>query len=199
MSSSQQTFRQLPPLPAGFTAQTSVSPQVLLIDAEMTTAKLAPLLRSSYRVAVSTTVAAARAFLGRNGVDLIVTDIELSDGASISLCHEAKALPKPPAVLVTTAHVDRVPEALDAQCDGVLLKPFAPNLLVARIGRMLRARGRSTTSLNSTDWATHRFWEHMRCPHCESHGATSFEFASYRRAWFACRQCKKVWLGKRQE
>ena len=199
MSSSQQSFRQLSPLSAAFTSPQPASREVLLIDSEMTTAKLAPLLRSSYRVMVSTTVTDARALLRRNGVDLIVTDIELSDGAAISLCHEAKALPKPPAVLVTTAHVDRVPEALDAQCDGVLLKPFAPNLLCARIGRMLRARGQNTTRFNSTEWSTHRLWKDIRCPHCESQGATSFEFASHRRAWFACRQCKKVWLGKRQE
>ena len=128
-----------------------------------------------------------------------MTDIELSDGAAISLCHDAKALPKPPAVLVTTAHVERVPEALDAHCDGVLLKPFAPNLLFARIGRILRARGRDTTRLNSTEWSTHRLFHHMRCPHCELQGATSFEFASHRREWFACRHCKRVWLGKRQE
>jgi DNA-binding response OmpR family regulator len=199
MSSSQQSFRQLPPWPPPFTAHTSASPEVLLVDSEMITAKLVPLLRSSYRVAVSATVAEARAFLRRNGVDVIVTDIELSDGAAISLCQQAKALPKPPAVLVATAHVDRVPEALDAQCDGVLLKPFAPNLLFARIGRMLRARGRSLPGPNSREWGTNRLLADMRCPHCQVDGVTSFEFASHRRAWFACRQCKKVWLGKRQE
>ena len=190
---------QLPPLPLAAAPQPSTSPELLFIDSEAAIAKLAPLLRCSYRVIVSTTVAAARPFVRRNSVDVIVTDIELPDGAAMTLCREAKAFPKPPAVLVTTEHVHRVPEALEAQCDGILLKPFAPNLLFARIGRMLRARGRNTADLGSTDWGTHRFWENMRCPHCESHGATSFEFASHRRAWFACRQCKHVWLGKRQE
>jgi DNA-binding response OmpR family regulator len=199
MQSSQQSVRQLPPLPAASTAYTSASPEILLIDSEVTTAKLAPLLRSRYRVAVTTTVAAARAFLGRNDVDVIVTDIELPDGTAMNLCREAKTLPKPPVVLVTTEQVHRAPEALDARCDGILLKPFALNLLFARIGRMLRARGRNITTLNSTDWGTHRHWQHLRCPHCASHGVTSFEFASHRRAWFACGQCKKVWLGKRQE
>ena len=190
---------QLPPLPFAAGPQPSTSPELLFIDSEATMAKLAPLLRCSYRVVVSPTLAAARPFVRRNSADLIVMDVELPDGAAMNLCREAKAFPKPPAVLVTTEHVHRVPEALEAQCDGILLKPFAPNLLFARIGRMLRARGRNTTRLNSTEWRTHRFWEHMRCPHCESHGATSFEFASHRRAWFACLQCKRVWLGKRQE
>ena len=192
---------QLPPLPFAAGPQPSTSPELLLIDSEATIAKLAPLLRCSYRVVVSTTVAAARPFVRRrhDSVDVIITDIELPDGPAITLCREANALPKPPAVLVTTTQVHRVPEALEAQCDAVLLKPFAPNLLFARIGRMLRARQNNTTRLNSTAWGTNRLWANMRCPHCEVHGVTSFEFASHRREWFACGQCKKVWLGKRPE
>jgi DNA-binding response OmpR family regulator len=193
----------LPPLPLAVGPRPSTSPELLLIDSEATIAKLAPLLRCSYRVVVSTTVAAARPFVRRrhNSVDVIITDIELPDGPAIGLCREANALPKPPAVLVTmtTTQVHRVPEALEAQCDAVLLKPFAPNLLFARIGRMLRARPKNTTRLNSTRWGTNRLWANIRCPNCEVHGVTSFEFASHRREWFACGQCKKVWLGKRQE
>src|SRR6185503_18336208 len=107
-------------------AQTSLvesfSADVLLIDSEPTTAKLAPTLRSSYRVVVSSSVTTARALLGRTGVAVIVTDLDLADGAAIDLCRAAKALPKPPSVLVTTAQVERVPDALEARCDGVLLK-----------------------------------------------------------------------------
>ena len=103
-------------------------------------------------------------------------------------------------MLVTTEQVDRVPEALEARGDGILLKPFAPNLLFARIGRMLRAREQNITGLNSREWDTNRLWKkEMRCPYCELYGVTSFEFASHRRAWFACLRWKRVWLGKRQE
>jgi DNA-binding response OmpR family regulator len=199
MPHSQQNLAQLPPSPLAIGPQPSTPSEVLLIDSEATIVKLVPLLRCSYRVVVSATVAAARPFVQRNSADVIVTDIELPDGTAMHLCREAKTLPKPPAVLVTTEQVHRVPEALEAHCDGILLKPFAPNLLFARIGRILRARARNTARLNSTEWATHRVWQDMRCPHCELHGVTSFEFASHRRAWFACRQCKKVWLGKRPE
>ena len=184
-------------------AQTSLvesfSADVLLIDSELTTAKLAPTLRSSYRVVVSSSVATARAFLGRAGVAVIVTDLDLSDGAAIDLCRAAKALPKPPSVLVTTAQVERVPDALEARCDGVLLKPFAPNLLVARIGRLMRARTQYPARPNSMLSGTNRFWPKVSCPSCEAQGVTSFEFASHRRAWYACGKCKKVWLGKRRE
>jgi hypothetical protein len=57
--------------------QPSPSADVLLLDAEATTAKIAPMLRSSYRVATSSHIAAARTYLARTSVDLIVTDIEL--------------------------------------------------------------------------------------------------------------------------
>lgn len=161
--------------------------------------KLAPALRSTYRVVVSSSVATARAFLERTGVAVIVTDLDLPDGAAIDLCRAAKALPNAPSVLVTTAQVERVPDALEVRCDGVLLKPFVPNLLVARIGRLMRARTQHSGRPNSMQSGTNRFWPKTGCPYCGTQGVTSFEFASHRRSWYACNRCKKVWLGKRQE
>jgi DNA-binding NarL/FixJ family response regulator len=175
------------------TSQAHPAGDVLLMGAAAATAQLAPVLRGNYRVVVSSSFANARAFLARLGVDVMVTDMDVPDVASIDLCREAKALRKPPAVLVTTEHVERVPDALEARCDGVLLKPFPPNLLVARIGRLIRGRGQHAQS------GTNRFWPDSGCPYCECHCVTSFEFASHRRSWYACGKCKKVWLGKRQE
>ena len=37
------------------------------------------------------------------------------------------------------------------------------------------------------------------CPYCSNQGVTSFEYASVRRAWYACVACKKVWIAKRQD
>ena len=173
----------------------SPSGDVLLLGSAATTAKLAAILIGSYRVELSSSLGNARALLGRNGVDVIVADIDLPDSAGIDLCREAKRLPKPPAVLVITERAERVPEALEARCDGVLLKPFAPNLLVARIGRLIRAR----SAPSHTGDGTNRVWPTTACAHCGAQGVTSFEFASHRRAWYACLHCKNVWLGKRQE
>lgn len=195
-----------PPAPAG----------VLLLDSDAMTSKLAPMLRDNYRVTTSSSVAIARAFLARTIVDLIITDIQLPDGSAIDLCREAKALPNAPAVLVITDQVERVPDALEAGCDGVLLKPFASNLLFTRIGRLLRDRStvlhRSSglrdrpahvaakiQHLRERSNGTNRVWPTTHCPHCDHAGVTGFEFTSHRRAWYACLQCKKVWLGKRQE
>lgn len=175
--------------------QPGPSADVLLLGLETTTAKLAPILRGSCRVAVSSTASVARAFLGRNGVDVLVTDIDLPDSSAVDdLCRDVKRFPKPPAVLVMTEHVERVPDALAARCDGVLLKPFAPNLLVGRVARLLRAR-KAPSQLAGTN----QFWPMTSCPYCATLGVTSFEFTSHRRAWYACGSCKKTWIGRRQE
>jgi CheY-like chemotaxis protein len=209
MSFNQHNFSGYPELtpPADATAQPFPFAHVLLLDVEAETTKLAPILRRRYRVVVSSHVATARAFLDRTHVDLIVTDIQLADGGAIDLCRSAKALPSPPGVLVTTEKVEPVPDALEAGCDAILLKPFAPNLLVARMGRLLRERMRAATAKaqyqmersTGSMQGTNRVWRTAHCPRCEHPGPICFEFSSHRRAWYACLQCKNVWLGKRQE
>src|SRR5262245_20986821 len=198
---------------------------VLLIeDARLTTA-LAPGLRGSYTVAVTSTAVTAKEYLRRAKPLLVVAGLEVLNGDSVSICQEAKLIEPPSAVLVTTANVERVPDALDAGCDGVLLKPFAPNLLYARIGRLLRER---STAILARDYreqssalrsrahdalaksqhlvgrsavfaGTNRSWPNTHCPYCNHEGVTSFEYASHRRSWYACLNCRKVWLAKRQE
>jgi hypothetical protein len=46
---------------------------------------------------------------------------------------------------------------------------------------------------------TNRVWPNTQCPYCHRNGVTSFEFCSHRRAWYACLDCRKVWIAKRQE
>jgi len=123
-------------------------------------------------------------------------------------------LPVPATVLVTTTDVEKIPDAILAGCDAVLLKPFAPNLLFARVGRLVRSRStelryravrqraKSHHLHERSDLllaGTNQQWPNTHCPYCMHQGVTSFEFTSYRRAWYACLDCKKVWLAKRQE
>jgi len=132
----------------------------------------------------------------------------------VEICREAKSHPLPPQVLVTTSLTERVPDALAAGCDGVLLKPFAPNLLHARLGRLLRARSEALKNKARQNRlkahhlgerselllaGTNRVWSNTDCPYCNHSGVTSFEFCSHRRAWYACLKCKKVWIAKRLE
>jgi DNA-binding response OmpR family regulator len=187
---------------------------VLLVDAAPETAQYAATLRGSYRVATTASGDAARQFLRRNSPALVITELDVEDVDGVQICREAKALASPPPVLITTTDAQRVPDALVAGCDGVLLKPFAPNLLYARIGRLLRSRSQALRSkaeyqrskamhLSERSEAllsgSNRVWPHSHCPYCSNAGVTSFEFTSHRRAWYACLECRKVWIAKRQE
>jgi len=185
---------------------------LLLVDASTDAAGYAAVLGGSYRVATTASPDVARQFLHRQAPGLVITELDLPSGDGVEICREAKRLPLPPPVLVTTSTADRVPDALSAGCDGVLLKPFAPNLLYARVGRLLRARGEGLRARNRELKTSHladrseallsgtnRVWPNTHCPYCNHGGVTSFEFCSRRRAWFACLQCKKVWIAKRLE
>jgi len=107
------------------------------------------------------------------------------------------------AVLVTTAVPATAPAALKAGCHAVLLKPFAPNLIAARVGRLCRevptvpAAARAAAALQQC--GTNRTWPDMECPKCDHQGAVSFEFSSHRRSWYACLACDSVWLDARRE
>jgi DNA-binding response OmpR family regulator len=203
-------------------ATTSLSPSpvvqqmadVLLVDSTPDAAGYAIVLRGSYRVSTTASAEVAKQFLHRQPPTLVVTELDLSGGDGVEICREAKRLAVPPPVLVTTSVAERVPDALAAGCDGVLLKPFAPNLLFARIGRLLRARSEmlrmhaQRQHLKASHLAdrseallggTNRVWPDTQCPYCNHGGVTSFEFCSHRRAWYACLDCKKVWIAKRQE
>jgi len=163
-----------------------------------------PLYKGPMGVAFAHTAAAATERIEqlRPGVVNVDLDTPGVDGAAI--CQSAAEL-TPTHVLVTTSTPQHVPAALRAGCHAVLLKPFAPNLLAARLGRLMRERPQQQRlrSLRGNAYATvdgtNRVWESVACPHCQTSGATGFEFHSHRRMWFACLACSAVWLGARQE
>jgi DNA-binding response OmpR family regulator len=188
---------------------------VLIVDAAQITASYAPLFDGAlYRVSATPYVPVAMEYVRRSSPSIVVTELALEDGSGVEICSAAKALKVPATVLVTTADPAGVPDALAAGCDGVLLKPFAPNLLVTRISRLLRDRsnqirlqaarsiGKSfhlSERLDLLKTGTNRKWPNTHCPYCAHAGVTSFDFTSMRRAWYACLECRKVWLAKRQE
>jgi DNA-binding NarL/FixJ family response regulator len=216
-------FTSSSPLPLerlSSTTATAIQPEVLLIEAEPRAAEYAAVLRQTYRVVSTTNGDVARQYLVKGAPSLVVADIDgMAEAADI--VRTAKTSVKPPTVLVIATDVERIPDLLQAGCDAVLLKPFAPNLLYARIGRLLRARteqqrirtrqyqirprympgngdgrGDGDSSLAAT---TNRVWANVACPSCQQNGVVSFEFASHRRAWYACLACKSVWMSKRRE
>jgi DNA-binding response OmpR family regulator len=189
-------------------------PELLFVDPDSMAAEYGASLRREFRVDAVNTVPDALNYLSRRSPALIVTDISVRGGSGVDVCRAAKSVAVPPAVLVTTNEVERVPDALAAGCDAVLLKPFAPNLLYARIGRLIRERSAQLRERSRTQHAkadhlseraellsqgTNRVWPRTFCPYCNHSGVTSFEYASHRRAWYACLECRKVWIAKRQE
>jgi hypothetical protein len=107
-----------------------------------------------------------------------------------------------------------------ADCDSVLLKPFAPNLIYSRLSRMINAAADASASIRTPQGTREpqlseigpfaqrgdllsagylRDWPTTQCAYCDHEGVTGFEYASHRRAWYACLACKKVWMAKRRD
>lgn len=184
-------------------------PDVLFVDDESVAASLVPMLRSRCTVTVASTVDTARQLLRRVRPALVIMEIDIGDGAAVDVCRQAKSLNPPPAVLVITAATQKVPDALAAGCDSVLLKPFPPNLFFGRVGRLLRAYTAGVSARADSPPAnshhpsersapqfvgTNRTWPDTRCPYCDHVGVTSFEFAALRREWYACLRCAQAWV-----
>jgi DNA-binding response OmpR family regulator len=199
---------------ASFSPVASAITDVLIVDGGSSAAGYSFGLRDRFRVNPALSVEAALQHLSEHSPALVITELALDGKSGVEVCRQAKKLPVPSTVLVMTSEVELVPDALIAGCDGVLLKPFAPNLLYARLGRLLRARTAALRLLAQRQYAksvafsersdllisgTNRHWPATRCPSCSHEGVTSFEFASHRTAWYACLECRNVWMAKRQE
>jgi DNA-binding response OmpR family regulator len=169
---------------------------LLVIDADPGTMALVPRLRAHYHVAIAAGVTEARDMLARSLPDIVMTELRFVDGSALDICHRVKTVRNAPTVLLTTQEVDGVAAVLRAGGDAVLLKPFAPNLLHARVARLARMRQLVTGRFTAT---TNQLWPETPCPHCHHLGVTEFDFASYRRAWYACLACGSAWLHPRQE
>ena len=139
--------------------------------------------------------------LATNRPRVVVADWDDPEIKASEICAAAQNLSST-SVLVTTADVSQVPKILKAGCHGILLKPFAPNLLAARLGRVVKETETTWGSRPvAANWqtGTNRVWPDTACPNCGARGATSFDFSSYRRMWYACLSCEHTWLGQRQE
>jgi DNA-binding response OmpR family regulator len=187
-------------------------PLVDLLIVDPSAASYAPVLRGSYRITATSSADIALEQLLRVAPAAIVAELDLPEGRALEVCERARTLPSQPVLVVTTDDPDRVPAALVAGCDSVLLKPFAPNLMFARLGRMLRARATELRARSDHPRATSghltersqmlpagacKTWPNSHCPYCTHEGVASFVYASHRRAWYACLECRKVWMAKR--
>ncbi len=192
--------------PTGLEVPNPVSILVVDPDAEA----FLPLLRRRFEVtAVSSEAQAVRALKAFQPT-MVITELALPDGDGASVCRQSKMGEAGVTLtLATTSEPERVPAALEAGCDGVLMKPFPPNLLYTRVGRLLKIREKE---LNDR-----AMWQHARstfqiahaphmtagtnvvchdavCPSCGRGGGVGFDAASHRRMWYACLPCGNVWI-----
>jgi|SRR4051812_45744040 len=181
-------------------SQVSETRPVLLLAVASTDVDRFALARFT-RMTTQNTTEAVRA-LERARPRVVVIDLDAPQFDPLAICTAAHQTGNT-SVLTTTGSPERAPAAIKAGCHGVLLKPFAPNLAAARLGRLVRetlltpaARRAAAVLLQQ---GTNRTWPATACPKCGHAGAVSFEFSSYRRMWYACLPCEAVWLGPRQE
>lgn len=123
---------------------------------------------------------------------LVVLDWDEPSIDSASLCRIAMSI-APIGILAVTGKIESVPAALRSGAHAILLKPFAPNLVAARLGRTLRETAPGGQHVPA------RVWPATLCPQCSAGGSIGFDFHSHRRTWYACLSCDHTWLGPRQE
>ena len=197
------------PVSAGVDGGERVS--ILLVDPAGAELHL-PALRARFEVTAVASVEQAVRALRAFQPTIVITELALSDGDGADVCRHSKAFQvNPPAVLATTAVPESVPEALLAGCDAVLLKPFQPNLLFARIGLLLKQRAeaqrthamwhhasvvRHIESPHRPVEGTNIVWHDTSCPSCGQARVVSFDAADRRRLWFACIPCRNVWKAR---
>jgi DNA-binding response OmpR family regulator len=176
-------------------------PQLLFVSAEHSADHLAA-LRSHFDVTTATSEPGAVHDVLARRPPFVLIDLALRDAEGI--VRAAKTLSPPAIVLVITDAPERVPDALRAGCDGVLLAPLTANLLCARLGRLKRdaeirvtlGRARAAAAPSS---GTNRIWPELPCPQCHEVGIVGFDHTSYRRMWYACTRCGHVWIDRRRE
>jgi DNA-binding response OmpR family regulator len=153
------------------------------------------------RYPVHTTVEALR-MIETMRPRVVVIDWDVPEIDPAQVCAAARKFAHT-AILAAMSNPESAPGALKGGCHAILLKPFAPNLVAARIGRLARELPATPMAARAAmaiqQFGTNRVWPDTHCPTCNAASATSFEFASYRRMWYACLECDAVWLGPRQE
>jgi len=133
---------------------------------------------------------------------IVAIDWDIPEIDAAQVCVAALKFPLT-GVLVVMKSPETAPAALRAGCHAILLKPFAPNLVAGRLGRLSREMPATPGAVRAArelrQCGTNREWPDTPCPKCQAPSAMSFEFHSYRRMWYACLGCDAVWLGPRQE
>ncbi|MGD9695355.1 MAG: response regulator transcription factor [Thermoleophilia bacterium] len=109
-------------------------------EAELAAAVAQRLRSEAFGVDVAATLAEARVQAELHPYDIVVLDRRLPDGEGLSLCAEWREQGVETPILMLTAMdgVGDVVAGLDSGADDYLTKPFAADVLVARVQALLR-------------------------------------------------------------
>jgi DNA-binding NtrC family response regulator len=115
--------------------------RILIVDdeASLRDSLRRTLEREGHDVETAEGLQAARARLRDPAFDLLLTDIRLGDGSGLDLVAEARAAQAPLRIVAMTAFgsVDLAVEAMRRGADDFIEKPFPPDVLRARLERIL--------------------------------------------------------------
>src|SRR5205809_7262740 len=121
----------------------SIQPTVLIVDDEKHTRDgLRRLLENEYDVYVAADIAGAIDVLEREQIDLLLTDLRLSNEDGMTLIGRALKMPHPPICIMMTAYgsVDIAVEAMKRGAYDFVTKPLNLDKVEMLIARALQAR-----------------------------------------------------------
>ena len=117
---------------------------VLLVedDVSLGSGLVGVLAAAGHEVRWARSAGEATAALAREPAELVLLDLGLPDGDGLQLCPRLREQYPQLVVVVVTARTEEAAavQALDTGADDVVLKPFRPGELVARVGAHLRRR-----------------------------------------------------------
>lgn len=94
------------------------------------------------------TVQAAREFLSRQSVDLLILDIELPDGNGLDFLAEIEGTATPTFILTANTEISKKLIAFSLGADDFLTKPFDPLELRARVNAKLKKSTKTSEERN---------------------------------------------------
>ena len=120
--------------------------RVLVVDDDprLVTVVASLLRKRSHQAESARTGEAARRILRQGGVDIVLLDVNLPDVNGIALVHRLREEGDTTPVILLTARAEAQEQALGlrAGADDYIVKPFNPELLLARIQAVLRRTAR---------------------------------------------------------
>ncbi len=146
-----------------------------------------------YRRSAARTTHESIGLIERERPAMVILDWDTPSVDHDAVCRATQMFPTM-MVMASLGRPEQAPSAIRSGCHAILLAPFPPNLAANRIARLSRQMMPSRGTPEPGARGTHHRWDQVRCPACAAPGATSFEFATRGKLWFACLTCDHVWL-----